>query len=49
MEGDVKDYYARDGSDTSLVFSRTHTQSEEEDLAEEGIKDEGRGGQEGER
>jgi hypothetical protein len=35
-------YYARDGSDTSLVSSRPHTQTEEEDPVDEGTEDEGR-------
>jgi hypothetical protein len=40
-EGDVEDHCAWDGSDTSLVSSRTHAQPEEEDPANEGTKDEG--------
>jgi hypothetical protein len=36
------DYRARDGTNTSLVSSRTHTQSEEEDPADEGIEADGR-------
>jgi hypothetical protein len=42
-------YCARDGSSTSLVSSGPHAQLEEEDPADEGIKDEGRSGREGER
>jgi hypothetical protein len=48
-EGDAKDYRTRDGSDTSLVSFGTHAQSEEEDPANEGAKDEGRGDREGVR
>jgi hypothetical protein len=48
-EATVEDYRARDSSSTSLVSSRPHAQLEEEDLADEGVEDEGRGGQEGER
>jgi hypothetical protein len=49
IEGDVEDYRARDSSSTSLVSSRPHAQPEEEDQMDEGAKDEGRSGQEGER
>jgi hypothetical protein len=36
------EYYCdRDGSSTSLVSSRPHAQPEEEDLVDEGAKDEG--------
>jgi hypothetical protein len=44
-----EDYRAQDGSGTSLVSSRPHAQLEEEDPADEGANDEGRGSQEGER
>jgi hypothetical protein len=43
------DHHARDSSNTSLVSSRPHSQLEEEDLMDEGIEDEGRGGREGKR
>jgi hypothetical protein len=33
-----EDYHTWDGTGTTLVSSRTHTQSEEEDLADEGIE-----------
>jgi hypothetical protein len=36
----VKDYHAGDSSNTSLVSSRPHTKPEQEDLADEGTKDE---------
>jgi hypothetical protein len=43
-KGYIEDYRSRDGSRTSLVSSRPHVQLEEEDLADEGIEDEGRSG-----
>jgi hypothetical protein len=49
IEEAFEDYRAQDGSDTSLVSSRPHTQPEEEDPTDEGIEDEGRIGQKGER
>jgi hypothetical protein len=39
-----EDYCTQDGSSTSLVSSRPHTQLEEEDPADEGAEDEGRSG-----
>jgi hypothetical protein len=39
-----EDYYTLDDFDTSLLSSKPHTQLEEEDLADEGAKDEGRSG-----
>jgi hypothetical protein len=48
-EGCIEDYRAWDGSTTSLVSSRPHVQLEEEDPMDEGTKDEGGSGQEGER
>jgi hypothetical protein len=47
-EEDLEDYHARDGTDTSLVSSRTHTQPKEEDPTDEGAEVKGRSGQEGE-
>jgi hypothetical protein len=47
-KGDIKDHRAQDSSDTSLVSSRIHAQSEEENPMDEGTKDEERSGQEGE-
>jgi hypothetical protein len=44
VEEGFEDHRPRDGSNTSLVSSRPHTQLEEEDLADEGAKYEGRGG-----
>jgi hypothetical protein len=44
-----EDHHARDGSSTSLVSFRPHTQPEEEDSMDVGVEDEGRGGQEGKR
>jgi hypothetical protein len=44
-EGYIEDYHARDGSSTSLVSSRPHTQPEEEDPVDEGAKVEGRSSQ----
>jgi hypothetical protein len=41
------DYRARDGSNTSLVSSRTHTQPEEDDLMDEDTEDEGRNSRQG--
>jgi hypothetical protein len=41
-EGDVKDYRAQDDTSTSLVSSRTHIQTEEEDPVDEGVEAEGR-------
>jgi hypothetical protein len=41
------DYRARDGSNTSLVSSRTHTQPEEDDLTDEDAEDEGRNSRQG--
>jgi hypothetical protein len=35
-EEDVEDYYTWDGTSTALVSSRTDTQPEEEDPADEG-------------
>jgi hypothetical protein len=49
IEEALKFYCTQDGSSTSLVSTRPHTQQEEEDLADEGAKDEGRNSQEGER
>jgi hypothetical protein len=49
VEEGFKDHRARDGSSTSLVSSKPHTQLEEEDPSDEGAKDEGRGGREGKR
>jgi hypothetical protein len=37
-EEDIEDHYARDGTNTSLVSSRTHAQPEEEDLADMGTE-----------
>jgi hypothetical protein len=48
-EEGFEDHRTWDGSSTSLVSSMPHTQPEEEDLADEGIKDKGRGGREGKR
>jgi hypothetical protein len=48
-EEGFKDHRAQEGSSTSLVSSRRHTQPEEEDSTNEGTKDEGRGGREGKR
>jgi hypothetical protein len=48
-EEGLEDHRAQDGSNTSLVSSRSHTQLKEEDPIDEGAEDEGRGGQEGER
>jgi hypothetical protein len=44
-EGYIEDYRARDGSSTSLVSSRPHTQPEEEDPMDEDAKVEGRSSQ----
>jgi hypothetical protein len=44
----LKYYYARDGSGTTLVSSKPHIQPKEEDLVDEGAKDDGRSDQ-GER
>jgi hypothetical protein len=44
-----EDHRTRDGSSTSLVPSRTHAQSEEDDPVDEGIEDKGRSSREGER
>jgi hypothetical protein len=49
IEAALEYYCAWDGSNTSLVSSRPYAQSEEEDLADEGTKDEGRNVREGER
>jgi hypothetical protein len=38
----VKDCCSQDSSNTSLVSSRLHAQPEEEDLVDEGTKNEGR-------
>jgi hypothetical protein len=43
IEANFEDHRARDGSNTSLLSSMPHTQLEEEDPMNEGIKDEGRG------
>jgi hypothetical protein len=43
-EADVEDHHARDGSNISLVSSKHHAQPEEEDPADEGVENEGRGG-----
>jgi hypothetical protein len=43
-----KDYRARDDSNASLVSRRLHIELEEEDLVDEGAKDEGRCDREGE-
>jgi hypothetical protein len=40
-EEDVEDYYTWDGTSTALVSSRTDTQPEEEDPADEGAEVEG--------
>jgi hypothetical protein len=48
-EESLEYYYARDSSDTSLVSSRSHVQSEEEDLVNEGAEDDGRSNRKGER
>jgi hypothetical protein len=48
-EEGFKNHRTRVGSRTSLVSSRPLTQPEEEDLVDEGIEDEGRGGREGKR
>jgi hypothetical protein len=45
----LKYYYTWDGSITSSVSPRPHTQPEEEDPTDEGIKYERRSDQEGER
>jgi hypothetical protein len=45
----LKYYCTRDGSITSSVSPRPHTQPEEEDPMDEGVKYERRSGQEGER
>jgi hypothetical protein len=45
----VKGYHARHSSSTSSVSSKPHNQPEEEDPVDEGAKDEGGGGREGER
>jgi hypothetical protein len=42
IEGDAEDYRARGSSGTSLVSSRPHAQSEEEDPMDEDAEDEGR-------
>jgi hypothetical protein len=44
IEEDFEDLHAQDGTNTSLVSSRTHSQLEEEDLADEGVKAKGRSG-----
>jgi hypothetical protein len=49
IEEALEYYCARDGSNTSLVSSRPYVQPEEEDAVDEGTKDEGGSGQEGER
>jgi hypothetical protein len=49
IEEDLEDYHARDSTNTSLVSSRTHTQPEEEDPADEGTEAKGRSDQERER
>jgi hypothetical protein len=49
VEEGFEDHHTQDGSSTSLVSSRSHTQPEEEDPVNEGTKNEGRGGQEGKR
>jgi hypothetical protein len=46
-EANVEDYRTRDSSSSSLVSSRTHTQSEEEDPMDESAKVEGGRGLEG--
>jgi hypothetical protein len=43
-EADVEDHHALDGSNTSLVSSRTNAQPEEEDPMDEGAENEGRSG-----
>jgi hypothetical protein len=48
-EADVEDHRTRYGSNTSLVSSMPHAQPEEGDPVDEGIKDKGRSGREGER
>jgi hypothetical protein len=48
-EEGFKDHQARDGSNTSLVSFRPHTQLEEEDSVNEAAEDERRGDGEGER
>jgi hypothetical protein len=48
-EEGFKNHHTWVGSRTSLVSSRPLTQPEEEDLVNEGIEDEGRGGREGKR
>ncbi len=48
-EEDFEDHHAQDGTNTSLVSSRTHAQPEEEDPVDEGTKAKGRSGREGER
>jgi hypothetical protein len=48
-EGATEDYHAWDGSSTSLGSSSPHVQPEVEDLVDEGTKEMGRSGQEGER
>jgi hypothetical protein len=48
-EEGFEDHRTRDGSNTSLVSSKSQTQPEEQDPADEGAEDEGRGGREGKR
>jgi hypothetical protein len=48
-EEGFEDHRAWDGSNTLLVSSRPHARPEEEDPADEGIEDEGRGDREGKR
>jgi hypothetical protein len=40
-EEGLEDYCARDSSNTSFVSSRTHTQPEKEDPADQGVEAEG--------
>jgi hypothetical protein len=47
-EEDIEDHRAWDGTSTSLVFSRTHVQSEEENPVDEGAEVEGRSDRKGE-
>jgi hypothetical protein len=49
IEAKVEDYHARDSSNSSLVSSRTHASSEEEDPIDEGVEAEGGCGREGKR
>jgi hypothetical protein len=49
VEEGFKDHCTQDGSSTSLVSSRPHTQPKEEDPADEGAEDDERGGREGTR